>query len=183
MDRRTLFRNLPNIITLGRLLLVPAVVSLIASESWVGAFLAFSIAGLSDAVDGFLAKHFGLRTELGAYLDPLADKALLVSIYVTLAIIDVVPRNLTILIVSRDVMIVGAVIVAWFVDRPVQIKPLWISKLNTAAQIAFAGAILAAKAFGFALDGWVVPMVFAVATLTLASMAAYLGQWLKHMSS
>ena len=79
------------------------------------AFLLFLAAGISDAVDGFLAKRFGMTTELGAYLDPLADKALIVSIYVTLGITGVIPRWLVILVVSRDIMIVGAVMLSWLV--------------------------------------------------------------------
>ena len=84
------------------------------------AFLLFLAAGISDAVDGFLAKRFGMTTELGAYLDPLADKALIVSIYVTLGITGVIPRWLVILVVSRDIMIVGAVMLSWVVGQPAQ---------------------------------------------------------------
>ena len=83
------------------------------------AFLLFLAAGVSDAVDGFLAKRFGMTTELGAYLDPLADKVLIVSIYVTLGITGVIPRWLVILVVSRDFMIVGAIMLSWLVGRPV----------------------------------------------------------------
>ncbi len=75
------------------------------------------------AVDGFLAKRFGMKTELGAYLDPLADKMLIVSIYVTLGITGVIPLWIVILVVSRDFMIVGAIILSWLVDMPVAIKP------------------------------------------------------------
>ena len=113
------------------------------------AFLLFLAAGISDAVDGFLAKRFGMTTELGAYLDPLADKALIVSIYVTLGITGVIPRWLVILVVSRDIMIVGAIMLSWLVDKPVKIKPLWCRKLNTVAQIVFAGLVLAALGFRF----------------------------------
>ena len=76
-----------------------------------------------------------MTTELGAYLDPLADKVLIVSIYVALGITGAIPRWLVILVVSRDIMIVGAVMLSWLVGRPVAVKPLLVSKLNTAAQI------------------------------------------------
>src|SRR5258705_11385989 len=102
------------------------------------AFVLFLAAGISDAVDGFLAKRFGMATELGAYLDPLADKGLIVSIYVALGITGALPAWLVILVVSRDIMIVGAVILSWLVDHPVAMKPLVGSKLNTAAQTVFA---------------------------------------------
>ena len=80
-------------------------------------------------------------------------------------------------------MILGAVIVSWVLDKPVQIRPLWISKFNTAAQIAFAGAALGAMAFGLMQGVWFEPMLYAVTALTLASTAAYLAQWLRHMSA
>ena len=130
--------SIPNLITLGRILLVPVVVWAITAGQMQIAFTLFLAAGISDAVDGFLAKRFGMATELGAYLDPLADKAMLVSIYVALGIIDAIPRWLVILVVSRDIMIVSAVILSWLVDRPVPLKPLFVSKLNTVAQIALA---------------------------------------------
>jgi len=84
--------SIPNLITLGRILLVPIVVWAIASNQMEIAFAVFVVAGVSDAVDGFLAKRFNLGSELGALLDPLADKALLVSIFVTLGIWGAIPR-------------------------------------------------------------------------------------------
>ena len=183
MSAFSLFKSLPNLITVARLILVPVIIALIMSEGWVAAFVVFAVAGLSDALDGFLAKRFGLQTELGAYLDPLADKALLVSIYVTLAVLGTLPRTLALLVVSRDLMIIGAVIISWVLDRPVEIRPLLISKANTAVQILLAGIILGAKAFGLSSDAWLEIMIILVATLTIASTTAYLAQWLKHMSS
>ena len=142
--------SIPNLITLGRILLVPVVVWAIASGAMWIAFVLFLAAGVSDAVDGFLAKRFGMTTELGAYLDPLADKALIVSIYVTLGITDVIPRWLVILVVSRDIMIVGGIMLSWLVGKPVKIKPLLVSKLNTVAQIVFACVVLGS--LGFDID-------------------------------
>src|SRR5882724_8825851 len=141
--------SIPNLITLGRILLVPVVVWAIASGEMRVAFLLLLAAGLSDAVDGFLAKRFGMATELGAYLDPLADKAMLVSIYVVLAVVGAIPLWLVILVVSRDIMIVSAVILSWVVDKPIALKPLLVSKLNTVAQIVLALLIIAALGFGF----------------------------------
>ena len=118
-------------------MLVPIVVWAIASGAMWIAFVLFLAAGLSDAVDGYLAKRFHMTTELGAYLDPLADKALIVSIYITLGINGLIPGLLVILVVSRDIMIVGAVMLSRLVGTPVKVKPLLVSKLNTAAQIVF----------------------------------------------
>ncbi len=94
--------SIPNIITLGRIILVPVIVWAIVSSQMEIAFAIFVIAGVSDAVDGFLAKRFNMTSELGALLDPLADKALLVSIYVALGIWGAVPRWIVILVVSRE---------------------------------------------------------------------------------
>ena len=174
--------NIPNILTLGRLCLVPLVILMIQQGEWTAAFALFVIAGLTDGIDGFFARQFDQRTELGAYLDPLADKALLVSIYVTLAIGGVIPSWLTILVVSRDVMIMGAVIVSWLLDNPVRIRPLYVSKANTFAQIALAALVLGARAFGLDLGRGVMVMAIVVGCLTLASTAAYLAFWLRHMA-
>jgi cardiolipin synthase (CMP-forming) len=174
--------SLPNLITLARLLLAPLAVSMIASQRFVEAFLIFLAAGISDAVDGYIAKRFDLRTELGAYLDPLADKALLVSIYVTLAISGVVPTALAILVVSRDLMILAAVVVSWLLNNPVAIRPVLVSKINTTAQIAFAALVLGAKAYGLSPVPGQDIAVWLVAASTLASGGVYIGQWLSHMT-
>jgi cardiolipin synthase (CMP-forming) len=181
MNAKSLFSSLPNLITIGRLLLVPLIMVMISSQRWVAAFAIFVLAGVSDGVDGYLAKSFNLRTELGAYLDPLADKALLMSIYVALAIDGTIPVWLAILVVSRDIIILGAVIVSWLIDLPISIKPLLVSKLNTTAQIAFAGIVLGAKAFSLSLDAWQVPLLVLVGGLTVASAIAYLALWINLM--
>lgn len=175
--------SIPNIITLGRILLVPVIVWAIASGQMAIAFVLFLIAGASDAVDGYLAKRFNMVTEIGRLLDPLADKALLVSIYVALGIVDFIPRWLVILVVSRDLMIIGAVIVSWLVEKPVPLKPLMVSKLNTVAQVLFAGLVLATRGFGlhpYPLD---VALMAAVTILTLLSVAFYLVEWVRHMGA
>lgn len=176
------FRNLPNIITLARLCLVPLSAVLINDQRWSGAFVVFVCAGLSDALDGWLAKRFKLETELGAYLDPLADKALLITIYVALALAHQMPAAIAILVVSRDIMIISAVLIAFALAKPMKIRPLFVSKLNTTAQITFAGLVLAAKAFGLDLGLWFYLALLAVAVLTLLSTGAYLMQWFRHMA-
>jgi cardiolipin synthase len=174
--------SIPNLITLGRILLVPVVVWAIASGEMRFAFLLFMVAAISDAVDGFLAKRFGMTTELGAYLDPLADKVLIVSIYLTLGFNGIIPRWIVILVVSRDIMIVGAILLSWLIDKPVTVKPLMVSKLNTAVQIIYAGLVLGS--FGFALDaGWLLTLMMAlVAVLTLLSVGFYVAEWVRHMN-
>ncbi len=175
--------TIPNLITIARLVAVPLIILLIGQERWGLAFTLFVAAGLSDGVDGFIARRFNMRSELGAYLDALADKALLVSIYVTLSVTGVLPGWLAILVVSRDLMIISAILVSWLMGRPVAIKPMIVSKLNTGAQIAFAALVLGTRAF--TLD---VPTLYAagmvlVAALTIISAAAYLTRWMRHMAS
>jgi cardiolipin synthase len=175
--------NLPNLITLARILSVPIVVWAIAANEMLFAFVLFLAAGISDAVDGFLAKRFDMKSELGAYLDPLADKVLIVSIYVALGITQEVPRWLVILVVSRDLMIVGAVMLSWLVGKPVSVRPLVISKINTVAQILFAGLVLGSLGLGFD-PAWLMPTTMAVvAALTLLSVGAYVREWVRHMGA
>lgn len=174
--------NLPNVITLIRIILVPVIISLVISREWSLAFILFIVAGLSDALDGFIAKRFGMTTELGATIDPLADKALLVSLYVALAFIRDIPPWLAILVVFRDIIIVAAVMVAWSLDKPLEIKPLIVSKVNTAVQIAFVAGVLASRAFAFDPGMLLQASAVLVGAMTLASGAAYLALWVRHMA-
>jgi cardiolipin synthase len=175
--------SIPNLITLARILLVPVVVWAIASDQMLFAFLLFAAAGVSDAVDGFLAKRFGMASELGAYLDPLADKVLIVAIYVSLGIVDALPRWLVILVVSRDLLIVGGVMFSWLLGKPVGVKPHPVSKVNTAVQLLLVGIVLASLGFGFDA-GWALQLTMAaVAVFTLLSVAVYLREWVRHMGA
>ena len=175
--------NLPNLVTIARILMVPVMVWAIASNQMKIAFILFVAAGLSDAIDGFLAKRFGMTSELGAYLDPLADKVLIVSIYVTLGITGVIPLWIVILVVSRDFMIVGAIVLSWVVDRPVQIRPHLISKVNTGVQIVYPGLVLASHGFSFDAEPVLTLVMALVAVLTLLSVGLYLAEWVRHMGS
>jgi len=144
-------KNIPNLILLLRLLLVPFTVWLLISGAFDWAFMTFLVAGISDGVDGFLVRRYGWHSRLGAYLDPLADKALLVSVFVTLGFLKEIPAWLVIIVVSRDALIVGAVLLARMMEHPVVVKPLMISKINTVAQIAFAVSVLGIAALGWPL--------------------------------
>jgi cardiolipin synthase len=184
MGRRAgIVLSIPNLITLGRILMVPVVVWAIASGAMWIAFVLFVAAGISDAVDGFLAKRFNMTTELGAYLDPLADKALIVSIYLTLGINGFIPRWLVILVVSRDILIVGGIMLSWLVGNPLKIRPLLVSKLNTVAQIVFACVVLGTLGFDIEADQLKLLLMGLVAALTLLSIAAYVAEWVRHMNA
>jgi cardiolipin synthase len=177
-----LLANLPNAITLGRVMSVPVLFYLLVSGRSVAAFLVFVLAGLSDAVDGWLAKRFDWRSELGAYLDPLADKLLIVSIFIALGVRDELPLWLVVAVVSRDILIVVAVLLSLVLDQPIPIKPLAISKLNTVAQIALAATVLARDAFALELEATRLALVWITGALTLLSLAAYLKDWFMHMA-
>lgn len=169
--------NLPNAISIARLLSVPLIVWLLLKREWTLAFALFVISGISDAVDGLLARRFGMQTELGGYLDPLADKALLVAIYLVLGWLGQLPEWLVILVVSRDILIVGGALLSFAMGSGVAVRPIFVSKLNTVAQIALAAAILAELAFGWFGDQVVLGMIWLVGATTVISGAGYLGQW------
>lgn len=175
--------NLPNVITLGRIILVPVIFWLLVNGHTKYAFLVFVCAGISDAVDGFIAKRFKLQTELGGYLDPLADKLLIVSIYVALGVAKQLPSWLVIAVVSRDILIVVGVLLAWLLGNPLAMQPRAVSKANTAAQITLAAVVLADE--GFHLGGaWLkVGLIWIAGGLTLASLAVYLRDWVVHMAN
>jgi len=175
--------SIPNLITLGRILLVPIVVWAIASGAMWIAFVLFVAAGVSDAVDGYLAKRFKMTSVLGAYLDPLADKALIVSIYLTLGINNLIPRFLVILVVSRDILIVGGIMLSWVIGNPLKIRPLLVSKLNTVAQILFACVVLGSLGFHIEAERIEFVLMGLVAALSLLSVAAYVREWVRHMNS
>ena len=162
---------------------MPVVVWAIVSGEMRGAFLLFLLAGISDGVDGFLAKRFQMKSELGAYLDPLADKALIVSIYISLGIAKALPIFLVILVVSRDIMIVSAFMLTLLIGKPMAVRPLTVSKANTAAQILLAVVVLAEKAFNFDASLATQLLMALVAILTLLSIAFYLAEWVRHMNS
>jgi len=175
--------NLPNLITIARILLVPFIVWLIISGAMLSAFIAFLVAGVSDGVDGFLAKRWSQVTALGAHLDPLADKLLLVSIFVALGVGSHLPPWLVILVVSRDLLIVGGLMVAWILNRPMAIKPLVISKVNTTAQILLAGSVLGVLGLGLEFPRLIQLGGFAVGALTVISGAVYLRDWLRYVAN
>lgn len=174
--------TLPNFITIARLIGVPLIVWLMIADRFLEALFLFILAGLTDAADGFIAKRFNAASELGAYLDPVADKALLVSVFCTLGFKGALPAWLIVLVVSRDLFIIGGMLLAYVLASPMAVKPLLVSKVNTVAQIVLLGFVLAERS-GFGLvEPVVLVTVLAVAALTIASAGAYLVEWVRHMA-
>ena len=163
--------NLPNLITLARLLCVPLAIWLIIEARYGVAFWVFVAAGISDALDGYIAKRFDQRTPLGALLDPIADKALLAGVYITLGLADQLPHWLVILVVLRDLLIVGGYLLIQGTAAP---QPLFISKVNTLVQISLIGFVLARLGLGID-EGWLTGLlVDAAAVTTVWSGLSYL---------
>jgi len=174
--------NLPNLITLGRLLSVPLAVWLILEMRFSGAFWVFVIAGISDAVDGFIAKRFDSRTRLGALLDPIADKTLLVAVYVTLGATGYLKAWLVILVAFRDLLIVGGYLMVQALSHDMRSEPLIVSKVNTALQILLVGVLLAQLGLGVQPGMAVEMLVYTVAVTTVLSGAGYLVRWTRALA-
>lgn len=145
----------------------------------LAAFVVFVLAGISDALDGIIAKQFDAETLLGKYLDPLADKVLLVSIYITLGIQEAIPSWLVILVVSRDILIVGGILFSYLMDIQIRIKPVFVSKANTVFQIMLAALVLGTSAFDMHLTLIIMINVYVVAVSTVLSGYSYVSTWIR----
>ncbi len=175
----------PNVLTLARLFAVPLIVWLILAGRMAPAFCIFVLAGLSDAADGFLAKRYECVTEFGRHLDPLADKALLVSVYITLGHAGYLPIWLVILVVFRDTLIIGGILFLRLLNGELRLQPIFISKLNTTMQIVLAAFVLAVlglgihsyQSFNTLIMGATNLLIIIVALTTLTSGIAYLFRW------
>jgi cardiolipin synthase len=178
VNLKILVSTLPNAITVGRLLAVPVMVWLIVSGRMGAAFWLFVAAGISDGVDGFIAKKFHAESRLGSYLDPIADKVMLVCIYITLGVEGHLSSWLVILVVFRDALIVGGALLSQVLDHPLRMRPLFISKVNTVAQIVLAAVALAELGPVFPELPLVGTLEICIGVTTGASGAVYLVQWL-----
>ncbi len=169
--------TIPNIITMFRIATVPVLILLLHDQYYGWAFLVFLIAGISDGLDGFIAKRFDMASELGAILDPLADKALIFSSYLMLMILGDLPFWLFLTVVFRDVLIlVGSLIYVAF-NGKVKMAPSYLSKLNTFMQISLVVAILAQKTFGQDYVTFTDYLVIATFITTILSGVHYVWVW------
>ena len=164
--------NAPNIVTFARLCAVPLAFWLVIEHRMAWAFCLFVVAGLSDALDGWLARRYG-GNAVGAMLDPVADKALGLTMFVTLAAVGALPDWLAILVVFRDVLIVGGIMILSVLGQTVTIRPLYISKVNTVVQIVLIGVTLLQAGFGIGLPGLKIALIWLVTVTTFVSGSAY----------
>lgn len=178
------FFNLPNFISLARLLSVPIIINLILSHEIKASFWVFLAASLSDALDGYLARKLKIRTELGSFLDPIADKALLISVYLALGITGYISTWLVTLVIFRDFLIVGGTILLFIFQKPILMNPIISSKINTLFQILFVSFLLGGETFGVFLSTTFLVRLFEylVGLTTLLSGAFYVKLWLQRIN-
>ncbi|MBL8200448.1 MAG: CDP-alcohol phosphatidyltransferase family protein [Chromatiales bacterium] len=169
--------HIPNLICVLRIVLVWPIVSALVGGRFVMALSLVAIAGLSDGLDGYLAKRFDWRSRLGGLLDPLADKLLLVSTFVTLAWLGLVPVWLTALVILRDLVIVSGGLVYQAIVAPVQPEPSRVSKLNTAAQLLYVCAVIANHGVGAPPGQFLLAAGAAVLVTATVSGLDYVVRW------
>jgi len=157
--------------------MVPLLVVLLQEKQFILSLVVFVIAGITDAVDGWVAKRFDAVTKLGAILDPLADKALLVSAYVMLSIMQVIPFWLMVVVVFRDLVIITGYAIMVLFFGSVTMNPLSISKINTFVQIAFIFFALVALAFAIDLEQLIFITSYIVLITSVVSGVAYVYIW------
>ena len=174
---RPRLRDLPNFISLLRLLAVIPVVYLLLEREIGWALLLFLAAGLSDGLDGFLAKHYGWQSHLGGILDPLADKVLLVACFLVLGAMSLIPGWLVALVIFRDLLIVGGAVLYNYRVEEIQAAPILVSKLNTLFQILLVVLVIT-NAGVLTVPSWVIEtLIWACLLTVVVSGAQYVWIW------
>lgn len=170
---------IPNAICIIRIILIAPLVAALFSGNYVLALVLIVVAGISDGIDGFLAKNYGWRTRLGSLLDPAADKLLLVSTFVSLSLLDLVPAALTGIVILRDVVIVTGALMYQRVAGELRGEPTLISKLNTACQLLFVISAITHEAWQLPSGDWIVLLGSVVVFTSITSGLNYVLIWSK----
>lgn len=173
----TVLAQIPNILTLSRIAAAPLLILLLRDENYELAVILFILAGITDGLDGWIAKRFNFTSELGARLDPLADKTIIICAYIMLVILGELPFWLVTLVIFRDLIIVGGYLVLTSLDGHIEMQPTMTSKLNTVIQITLVIAVLLENTEWLALPHVSILLIYAVAILTIASGAQYVWVW------
>jgi cardiolipin synthase len=172
--------NIPNFLSLTRIILVPVFVIFLIQDEYYNALIVFVIAGLTDALDGAMARLLNAQTILGAYLDPIADKLLLSTSFVTLAILGIIPSWLTVIVISRDFIILLGIAILTLMSVPFEIKPAVIGKATTALQLGAIFFALLLKAITHGLsNNWILALFWLTALFTIASGLVYIIRGIK----
>ena len=172
--------NIPNFLSLIRIILVPVFVIFLIQGEYYNALIIFVIAGLTDILDGTMARLLSAQTKLGSYLDPIADKLLLATSFVTLAILGIIPGWLTVIVISRDFIIILGIAILSLMSVPFEIKPALISKATTALQLGTIFFALLHKAVTHGLsNNWILALFWLTALFTIASGLVYISRGIK----
>jgi len=172
--------TVPNLITSLRIILTPIFIIYLINDETLPALIVFTLAGVSDAVDGFIARVFNQKSKLGAILDPIADKLLLVAAFVMLSVKDFVPSWLTVIVISRDLLILLAVLILFLSKENVEMRPAFISKITTCLQLATVFNVLFADYFP-AFHQFSIYLFWATGLMSVTSFLHYLRQWFRIM--
>jgi len=172
--------NIPNFLSLLRIIMVPFVVIFLIEDSYGKALFAFTLAGLTDALDGTLARLLNRQTVLGAYLDPIADKLLLTASFVTLSILGIIPSWITVIVISRDLIILLGIAILSIISVPYVIKPAFAGKMTTVLQISLIFLALFFKAASYNVGyEWIKILGWLTAIFTVASGLVYIVKGIK----
>ena len=167
--------NIPNFLSLLRIILVPVFVIFLIQKEYDQALITFTVAGLTDALDGALARLLKCQTKLGAFLDPVADKLLLVTSFVSLALFNLIPGWLAVIVISRDFIILLGIAILTMMSIPYEIKPAIVGKITTALQVATIFFVLVYKAFTHNFSYlWIEGLCWATAVFTVVSGLTYI---------
>ncbi|MDI9570237.1 MAG: CDP-alcohol phosphatidyltransferase family protein [Pseudomonadota bacterium] len=177
--------NIPNTLTVLRIILVPAIVILLMQGDYFKALILFALSGITDGLDGFLARILHQQTELGAYLDPIADKALMVSCFVTLSIKHVIPGWLSVIVVSRDCIILIGIAMLAVMSVSFQVRPTMIGKLTTVFQLLTIFGVLLLHTLAMAADykNFLLSLYVATSALTIISGLNYIFKGIRFINS
>ncbi|OPY87640.1 MAG: putative CDP-diacylglycerol--glycerol-3-phosphate 3-phosphatidyl-transferase 2 [Smithella sp. PtaU1.Bin162] len=176
--------NIPNFLSLLRIILVPFVVIFLIQGSYGKALLTFALAGLTDALDGTLARLLNRQTVLGAYLDPIADKLLLTASFVTLSILGIIPSWLTVIVLSRDFIILLGIAILSIISIPYVVKPAFVGKVTTVLQVGtiFLALLFQAVCRDISYD-WIMILCWLTGLFTVISGLTYIARGVKFINS
>jgi cardiolipin synthase len=172
--------TVPNLITTVRIILAPVFIIYLINRDLELALMVFVIAGISDGVDGLVARFFNQKSRLGTFLDPLADKILLVSAFIALAVVDLLPSWVTVTVISRDILILLGIMVLFLYRIEINIKPSLLSKLTTCLQIITVIGALSREILPFPKKMYFY-LFSATAFITITSGLHYMHFWFKLM--
>jgi len=172
--------TIPNLITMVRIILAPVFIIYLINDQFISALIVFVICGVTDGVDGMVARLFNQKSRLGTYLDPIADKTLLVAAFVVLSVRGILPSWLAVLVIARDVMISLGIFVISQYRVDLRIAPSILSKVNTCLQFVTVIAALSRERFFFHPSFYAV-LYYVTAVFTISSGLHYMQYWFRVM--